>query len=172
MLLRSGKTYNKAIMPDKKDSNAVLKKEIDKVYSTKCYPINYLQKCELFLTEKNDICYYGNRAKDPSNDFKIQLNTMTIMMDLFKNCHIICPINNLYNKIYWLNELFSYFLKALPEIKQDKKLKYVLGLKLDELQFSDNECSLYKETSDYFNNVLIPLFDRVRKEIDFDGALP
>jgi hypothetical protein len=45
-------------MPDKKDAIDVLTKEIeiemeidkDKFYSTKCYPINYLHKCESFLT--------------------------------------------------------------------------------------------------------------------------
>jgi hypothetical protein len=90
---------------------------------------------------------------------------MSLGLDLISICPIKDNLNRIYNRLYWMNELFNYFLKA-EYLKQEKRLVDVMKSKLDEVQYKETQYRDYIETLNYFTYVCQPLFDKIRSELN------
>lgn len=162
MLLRNGKTYNKAIVPDKKEIPKDTLCSMDK-----CYILNYIKLSKFNITTEYDISYYENRLKEPSDNKQIQVNTMHLALNLVDVCPVnrnTDPINRIYNRLYWVNEIFKYFLKA-EHLKRVKKLTDVIKSRLNVIQYKETSYRQYDETLNYFIYVCAPIFEKLRLEL-------
>lgn len=178
MLLRSGKAYNSKASSETKEAPPIppmhkrtikdeeeLKVSKSFIPMDKCYPINYINLSKFYDFRADDISYYENRVKEPSDNKEIQIHTMGLILDLIHICSIKDnTVNLLYNRLYWLNELLKYFLKA-EHLKQVKKLVEIMKSKLDTIQYHDIQYRNYNETLQYFTYVSLPLFEKMRSEL-------